>query len=58
MSDLTEFKMLIDGQWVGASDVGSFTSFDPATGQDWAVIPEATADDVNRAVDAADRAFN
>lgn len=58
MADLTPFKMLIDGQWVGASDGGSFTSFNPATGEDWAEIPEATADDVNRAVEAADRAFN
>ena len=58
MAELTQFKMLIDGKWVGASDGGSFTSFNPATGQDWAEIPEATADDVNAAVEAADRAFN
>ncbi|WGI21152.1 aldehyde dehydrogenase [Amylibacter sp. IMCC11727] len=58
MAELTQFKMLIDGKWVGASDGGSFTSFNPATGQDWAEIPEATAEDVNAAVEAADRAFN
>lgn len=58
MADLTPFKMLIDGQWVGASDGRTFTSFNPATGEDWAQIPEATAEDVNAAVDAADRAFN
>ena len=57
MAELTKFKMLIDGKWVGASDGGSFTSFNPATGQDWAEIPGATADDVNAAVEAADRAF-
>ena len=58
MANLEQFKMLIDGEWVGASDGATFTSFNPATGQIWAEIPEATADDVNRAVDAADRAFN
>jgi aldehyde dehydrogenase (NAD+) len=58
MSELTHFKMLIDGEWVDASDGGNFTSFNPTTGEDWAVIPEATAQDVNLAVEAADRAFN
>ena len=29
----------------------------PATGEPWAVIPEATDDDVDRAVEAAHRAF-
>lgn len=58
MADLQKFQMLIDGDWVDASDGATFKSFNPATGQDWALIPEATADDVNRAVDAADRAFN
>ena len=29
----------------------------PATGEPWAVIPEATADDVDRAVETAHRAF-
>ncbi|MDG1801270.1 MAG: aldehyde dehydrogenase [Paracoccaceae bacterium] len=58
MSDLQSFQMLIDGQWVDAGDGGSFTSINPSTGVEWARIPEATADDVDRAVRAADRAFN
>ena len=57
MSTKTHYKMLIDGQWVDSSDGGSFESFNPATGEAWAVIPEATAADVNRAVEAAHRAF-
>ncbi len=35
----------------------SFESLDPATGQPWAVMPEASAADVGRAVDAAWAAF-
>ena len=58
MTDLKQYKMLIDGEWVGASDGASFESVNPTTGKAWATIPEATADDVDRAVRAADRAFN
>ena len=58
MTDLKHFKMLIDGDWVDASDGALFESLDPTTGKVWAMIPEATADDVDRAVQAADRALN
>mgnify|MGYP000014325061 CR=1 FL=1 len=51
------YKMLIDGAWVEARDGGTFTSINPATGEEWAEIPEATAEDVDCAVRAADRAF-
>ena len=51
------YKMLIDGEWVEAGDGGTFTSINPATGEKWAVIPEATAQDVDCAVRAAHRAF-
>ena len=57
MSGLEHYRMLIDGRWVGAEDGGSFESLNPATGAAWATIPEATADDVDRAVQAAHRAF-
>lgn len=57
MTALQRYRMFIDGSWADASDGGSFTSMNPATGEDWAVIPEATAADVNRAVEAAHRAF-
>ncbi|WP_322097114.1 aldehyde dehydrogenase [Pelagibius sp. Alg239-R121] len=58
MSDIKTYKMLIDGQWVAASNGKTFESSNPATGEVWARIPEATAEDVDRAVTAADRAFN
>ena len=57
MSDIRTYKMLIDGDWVGASDGKTFDSINPATGQVWSRVPEATAEDVNRAVEAAHRAF-
>ncbi len=58
MSDITEYKMLINGEWVEASDGARFDSFEPATGNLWSTVPEATADDVDRAVPVADAAFN
>lgn len=58
MTDYTHYKMLIDGQWVPASDGAKFNSLNPTTGKVWATVPEATAEDVDRAVRAADRAFN
>jgi acyl-CoA reductase-like NAD-dependent aldehyde dehydrogenase len=50
--------MLIDGAWVDAADGGRFDSVNPATGAVWASVPEATEEDVNRAVEAADAALN
>lgn len=51
------YQMLIDGHWVASGDKAYFDSINPATGQVWARIPEATGNDVDRAVRAADRAF-
>lgn len=58
MAELKSYKMLIDGEWVSASDGATFESVNPTTGQAWAMIPEATAEDVDRAVQAAERAFS
>lgn len=57
MTALQRYQMFIDGKWVDASDGRTFTSLNPSTGDDWSEIPEATAADVNRAVEAAHRAF-
>ena len=56
MPALTAYQMLIDGQWVDASDGARYDSVDPATGDVWASMPEATSDDVDRAVRAAEAA--
>jgi (Z)-2-((N-methylformamido)methylene)-5-hydroxybutyrolactone dehydrogenase len=57
MAAIKTYRMLIDGAWVAASDGGEFASVSPIDGQVWARIPEATAVDVDRAVQAAHRAF-
>lgn len=58
MTRLVRYQMLIDGAWVDAEDGRTFESMNPATGEAWAVVPEATAGDVDRAVAAAHRAFS
>ncbi len=52
------YSMLIDGAWVAAQDGKTFSSINPATGEIWATFPEASADDVDRAVQAAYRAVH
>ena len=56
MPAVTAYQMLIDGQWVDASDGARYDSVDPATGDVWATMPEATSEDVDRAVRAAEAA--
>ncbi|NHB75272.1 aldehyde dehydrogenase [Rhodobacter calidifons] len=58
MAELKRCQMLIDGDWVGASDGGVFPSVSPVTGRVWAEVPEATGRDVDRAVRAAERALS
>lgn len=58
MSGLKRFRMLIGGAWVEAEDGRSFPSINPAAGEAWCEVPEATAGDVDRAVKAAHRAFS
>ena len=53
MTAIKDYLMLIDGAWVAASDGGMFDSVNPADGEVWARVPEATAEDVDRAVRAA-----
>ena len=57
MNPIRDYRMLIDGAWVAASDGATFDSVNPATGEVWSRVPEATAEDVDRAVHAAHRAF-
>lgn len=57
MSELPHYQLYIDGQFCDASDGARVESVNPATGKIWATAPAATEDDVNRAVEAADRAL-
>jgi (Z)-2-((N-methylformamido)methylene)-5-hydroxybutyrolactone dehydrogenase len=55
MVELTRFSNLIDGASV--SGAATFESYDPTRGVPWALVPRGTAEDANRAVAAAKRAF-
>ena len=51
---MQEFKNLIDGEWVGASDGATFNSENPAKkGEIIGVFPSATKEDTRRAIAAA-----
>ena len=54
----TAGALVIGGEERGSSDGGTFTTVDPATEQVLAEIPQATADDVDAAVQAAKRAHD
>ena len=58
VSEIEHYAMLIDGQWVSASDGQTFDSINPANGEVWATIPQATSDDVDAAVRAASNALD
>ena len=58
MSDLKKYKMFINSEWVESEDGKNFDSINPSTGEAWANIPEASANDVNKAVNAAYKAFS
>ena len=57
MAEIKSYQMLIDGAWVDASDGGTFDSTNPTNGEVWSRVPEATAQDVDRAVRTAHTAF-
>ena len=50
--------MLIDGQFVDAVSGRTFPIYNPASAEQIAIVPEADAADVDRAVAAARRAFD
>ncbi|HWT94090.1 MAG TPA: aldehyde dehydrogenase family protein [Solirubrobacteraceae bacterium] len=52
-----ERKLLIDGQFVDAAAGGTFETVDPGTGEVLATVARGEAEDIDRAVAAARRAF-
>jgi acyl-CoA reductase-like NAD-dependent aldehyde dehydrogenase len=54
----TPRKMLIDGKWVEAASGKTFDTPNPATGQTLARVAEGDAEDIERAVRAARKAFD
>jgi phenylacetaldehyde dehydrogenase len=53
----TKRQLFIDGQWVDAASGKTFDTPNPATGEVLATVAEGDAEDINRAVTAARRAF-
>ena len=54
---LKEYKMYINGAWVNAENNKTFKSLNPENNEPWAIVPEASIKDVNKAVEAAQKAF-
>jgi len=57
MNNLKKYKIYVDGKWSDASSDKYFESQDPYLGKPWAAIPACTQKDVDRAVEAASKAF-
>ena len=51
-------KLLIDGEWVEAASGQTFATFNPATEETLAEVAHGQAEDIERAVRAARRAFD
>ena len=51
------YKLYIDGKWQDASDGETFDTFSPANGEKLSTCAEATKEDVDKAVKAANAAF-
>jgi len=52
------WQMYVDGKWVDARDGRTHALLNPATEDDIALVPDASVEDVDRAVAAARRAFD
>src|SRR5512141_1983649 len=56
-TDVKTYSMFIDGEWVASNSKTTFPVYDPSTEEIIAQVPDASSDDVNRAVAAAKAAF-
>ena len=57
MKTLKEYKMFIDGSWVESESKKTFETLNPENNEPWAKVPEANEKDVDKAVKAAQKAF-
>ena len=57
MPKLKEYKMYINGEWVEAENKKTFETLNPENNEPWATVPEASAKDVDKAVQSAQKAF-
>ena len=56
-TEVKTYQMFINGEWVASKSAKTFPVYDPSTEEVIAQVPDANADDVNRAVAAAKAAF-
>jgi acyl-CoA reductase-like NAD-dependent aldehyde dehydrogenase len=54
---IQDFKMFINGEWVTSSSNKKIETLNPENNEVWATVPEANEEDVDKAVNAAQRAF-
>ena len=57
MPELKKYQMFIDGEWLDSDTKKTFETLNPENNKPWAIVPEASANDVDRAVEAAQKAF-
>ena len=57
MSTITQMKNFVGGEWVDAAEGGTMEVINPATGETIAEVPRGTQADVDRAVEAAKKAY-
>src|SRR5713226_3757102 len=55
--DVRTYQMYINGEWTASKSSKTFPVYDPSTEEVIAQVPDAGADDVDRAVAAAKAAF-
>jgi aldehyde dehydrogenase (NAD+)/betaine-aldehyde dehydrogenase len=58
MTKIQNFKMYIDGQWVESESGKTIKTLNPENNEVWATVPEANEKDVDKAVKAAQKAFD
>src|SRR6201997_497321 len=56
-TEVKTYQMHINGEWVASKSAKTFSVYDPASEEIIAQVPDANAEDVNRAVAAAKAAF-
>ena len=57
-TEVKTYQMFINGEWVASKTNKTFPVYDPSTEEIIAQVPDANAEDVNRAVTAARAAFD
>src|ERR1700745_2709420 len=56
-TEVKTYQMFINGEWVASTSAKTFPVYDPSTEEIIAQVPDANADDVNRALYVAKTAF-